>query len=73
MTAQEAGERILKGIQRNDLYVLTHPENRTMLEARCRALLAALPDEPLNQARAQASQSLLDAWLYEEQSSKAAP
>ncbi len=73
MTAEETGERVLKGIRRNDLYILTHLEMRKMLEARCKALLAALPDEPINQARLQAGQSLLDASLYEEQSTKTAP
>ena len=26
MTPEEAGRRVLRGIERNDLYILTHPE-----------------------------------------------
>jgi NAD(P)-dependent dehydrogenase (short-subunit alcohol dehydrogenase family) len=63
-TGIEIGERVLRGVQRNDLYILTHPEMRPVLEARAAALLAALPAEPVSEARIQAESNLLDASLY---------
>ena len=44
-TGAEIGEYVLKGVRRNDLYILTHPEIRPVLEARAAALLRALPAE----------------------------
>ena len=47
----EVGERVLRGIRRNDLFIITHPEFRAGIEARNAALVRAIPDEPLNQQR----------------------
>lgn len=63
-TGDDIGRRVLEGIQRNALYILTHPEIRPVLEARARALLAALPDEAVDPKRVEASQALLDTSLY---------
>jgi NAD(P)-dependent dehydrogenase (short-subunit alcohol dehydrogenase family) len=52
MTPEEVGERVLRGIRRGDLFIMTHPEFREGLIARNEALLRAIPDEPLNEARA---------------------
>jgi NADP-dependent 3-hydroxy acid dehydrogenase YdfG len=60
----EIGECVLRGVRRNDLYILTHPEIRSVLEARAAALLAALPREEVSEARIQAQSRLLDASLY---------
>jgi NAD(P)-dependent dehydrogenase (short-subunit alcohol dehydrogenase family) len=48
MEPQEAGERVLRGILRNDLYILTHAEYENGLRERHEALLASMPfdDEP---------------------------
>lgn len=73
MTAEEAGQRVLAGIRRNDMYILTHPEIRKMLETRARAIIAALPDEPPNQARIAAMGETRHLALYEEQIAKAPP
>lgn len=51
MTPEEAGRRVLRGIERNDLYILTHPEFKEGVKARCDAILRAFPDEPLNKER----------------------
>ena len=51
MEPVEVGERVLRGILRNDLYIITHPEFREGIEARNAALLRAIPDEPLNEER----------------------
>jgi NAD(P)-dependent dehydrogenase (short-subunit alcohol dehydrogenase family) len=47
----EVGERILRGIKRNDLFIMSHQEFRKGIIARNEALLRALPDEPLNMER----------------------
>ncbi len=47
----EVGERVLRGIRRNDLFIITHPEFREGIQARNDALIRAIPDEPLNQTR----------------------
>jgi NAD(P)-dependent dehydrogenase (short-subunit alcohol dehydrogenase family) len=52
MSIEECGERVLRGIRRNDLYIFTHREFREGVEERMRAILASFPDEDINQARA---------------------
>jgi NAD(P)-dependent dehydrogenase (short-subunit alcohol dehydrogenase family) len=47
--ADEAGERVLRGILRGDLYIFSHAEFRKGVEARMNAMLRAFPDEPLNE------------------------
>ncbi len=64
LTGDDVGRYVLDGIQRNALYIMTHPEIRPVLEARAHALLAALPDEPVDSKRIEASRPLLDASLY---------
>lgn len=45
MDPLEVGRRVLQGIERNDLYILTHPEIESIIRERFAAMLAALPDE----------------------------
>ncbi len=47
----EVGERVLRGIRRNDLFIISHPEFREGMQARCDALMRAIPDEPVNEER----------------------
>ena len=54
MSPIEAGERVLEGVRRNDLFILTHPEFRDGVAERAEMLLNAFPDEPLNAERASA-------------------
>jgi NADP-dependent 3-hydroxy acid dehydrogenase YdfG len=63
-TGTDIGKLVLKGVQRNDLYILTHAEIRPVLEARAAALLAALPTQPVSEARISAESDLLDSSLY---------
>jgi NAD(P)-dependent dehydrogenase (short-subunit alcohol dehydrogenase family) len=63
-TGAEVGELVLQGVRRNDLYILTHPEIRPVLEARAAALLRALPVATVSEERIQAQSRLLDASLY---------
>ncbi len=63
-TGEDVGRQVLAGIRRNDLYILTHPEIRPVLEARAAALIAALPPGAVDPARLEASRGLLDTSLY---------
>jgi NAD(P)-dependent dehydrogenase (short-subunit alcohol dehydrogenase family) len=51
MDPLEVGVRVLHGIRRGDLFIMSHPEFREGIVARNEALVRALPDEPLNVRR----------------------
>jgi NAD(P)-dependent dehydrogenase (short-subunit alcohol dehydrogenase family) len=51
MTALEVGVKVLQGIQRNDFYILPHPEFRDEFQESFDEIIAALPDEPFDQKR----------------------
>jgi len=59
MDAVECGQRVVRGIQRNNLYIFTHPEFKTGARERCEKILASFPDEPINEPRAEAIKFLL--------------
>ncbi len=59
MDPVECGGRVVRGIQRNDLYIFTHPEFKAGAKERMDKMLAAFPDEPINQPRADAIKFLL--------------
>jgi hypothetical protein len=44
----DAGERVVRGIQRNDLYILTHAEFRDGVKSRTDAIMRAFPEEVPN-------------------------
>lgn len=48
LSAEEAGERVVRGIRRSDLYILTHPEFKEGLKHKTDAILRAFPDQPIN-------------------------
>jgi NAD(P)-dependent dehydrogenase (short-subunit alcohol dehydrogenase family) len=52
MSIEECGERVLRGVLRNDLYIFTHREFKEGVAERMEAMLAAFPDEDINRARA---------------------
>jgi hypothetical protein len=52
MDPVEAGERVLEGIRRNDLYILTHQEFEQPVRERMESMLASFPREPAPAARA---------------------
>jgi len=52
MSIEECGERVLRGIRRNDLYIFTHREFKEGVAERMGAMLASFPKEEINQARA---------------------
>jgi len=45
MDALEAGQRVLRGVRNNDLYILTTPEFEKEFQARGEAILASLPTD----------------------------
>jgi len=51
MTMDEVGERVLAGLQRNDLFIFTHREFKEGLAERCKKMLDSFPDEEINTAR----------------------
>ena len=63
----DVGRRVLAGIQHNDMYILTHAEFGAIIKARCDAILASMPQEPITPERARAAQLLLTDKLYSEQ------
>jgi hypothetical protein len=44
-STDEAGERVVRGVKRGDLYILTHSEFKEGFRARAEAILRAFPDE----------------------------
>lgn len=52
MSIEECGERVLRGIRRNDLYIFTHREFKEGVAERMEAMLASFPDEVINETRA---------------------
>src|SRR5215472_16923535 len=73
MSAEEAGERVLAGVRRNDMFILTHPEFRDGVRERADALLNAFPDEPINEERAAAITFLTSHAVYRAEAGKPSP
>jgi NAD(P)-dependent dehydrogenase (short-subunit alcohol dehydrogenase family) len=48
---EETGERVVRGIRNNDLFIHTHQEFKEGYIARHNAIIRAIPDEPKNQKR----------------------
>jgi NAD(P)-dependent dehydrogenase (short-subunit alcohol dehydrogenase family) len=51
MDPVETGERVVRGIRNNDLYIITHPEFKDGFKTRHDAIMRACPQEPVNQKR----------------------
>ena len=66
MSPEEVGERVLLGIRRNDLYILTHPEFRDGFKSRAEAILASFPEEPIDETRKAAIPFLIRNRVFEE-------
>lgn len=70
MDPVECGERILRGILRNDLYIFTHPEFKEGAAEHFEAMMAAFPDEPINTPRAEAIRFLLSNPIFRQELDK---
>jgi NAD(P)-dependent dehydrogenase (short-subunit alcohol dehydrogenase family) len=66
MSIEECGERVLRGILRNDLYIFTHREFKEGMAEKMEAILASFPDEEINQARAKEIPFLLSNPIFKE-------
>lgn len=66
MDAVVAARYVLRGIRANTLYILSHPEFRDVIAARNAALLAAVPNEPIDQARAESIRFILSNPIYDQ-------
>jgi len=51
MDPAETGERVLRAIKNNDLFIITHTEWKAGFNARNEAIMRACPDEPRNEKR----------------------
>lgn len=45
MDPVEVGEKVLRGIQNNDLYIFSHPDHKEEVRGLCDEIVAAFPDE----------------------------
>jgi NAD(P)-dependent dehydrogenase (short-subunit alcohol dehydrogenase family) len=66
MDPREVGRRVLTGIRNNEIFILTHREFREGAEARMRAILAAFPDEAIDEARKAAILRIVANPMYDE-------
>ena len=67
MQPLDVGRLVLKGIRRNDMYILTHPEFSGIVQARCEAILGSMSRETVSPERRKAADLLLTDKLYSEQ------
>lgn len=73
MSAEEAGERVLLGMRRGDMFILTHPEFKAGVVKRHRTIEQSFPEEPLNEQRAAAIPFLTDSPVYWEENRRPSP
>ena len=66
MSEGEAGRHVLRGIKQNQLFIFSHPEFREVIKSRNDAMLAAVPDEPFPEARADSIRWILSNAIYSE-------
>ena len=66
MSELEAGQHVVRGIKQNQLFIFSHPEFRDVIKARGDAMVAAVPDEPVPQARADSIRWILSNAIYSE-------
>ena len=64
MSEVEAGRHVLRGIQDNQLFIFSHPEFHDVIKSRNDAMLAAVPDEPYPEARADSIRWILSNAIY---------
>jgi NAD(P)-dependent dehydrogenase (short-subunit alcohol dehydrogenase family) len=65
MDAVTAAGYVLEGIWHNRLFILSHPEFRDVLTARSNLLLGSIPNEPINEARANSARWILSNPIYD--------
>ena len=73
MSAEEAGERVIRGIRRNDLYIVTHSEFKDVMQAKTGALMRAYPDQPVSEEMKNLFSFLTSNPVYDTQTTPGAP
>jgi len=66
MSIDECGERVLRGMLNDDLFIMTHREFKEGSAERFAAIQAAYPDEDINQERYQAIKWIVHNSIYPE-------
>jgi len=66
MDAVEAGRHVLKGIQENQLFIISHPEYRDVLRARHAKIEASISKEAIDPVRAESVSFILSNPIYSE-------
>jgi len=64
MEAVTAGRYVLEGIKNNQLFILSHPEFRDVLRARHAKIESSIPDEPIDDVRAESVRFILSNPIY---------
>jgi hypothetical protein len=65
MDALEAGQRVLRGVRNNDLYILTTPEFEKEFQSRGEAIVASVPtDVTIPPGREQMGRMILGKQVY---------
>lgn len=73
MPAEEAGERVVRGIRRNDLYIVTHSEFKDVMQDKTEALMRAYPDQPVSEEMKKLFSFLMANPVYSTQTTPGAP
>lgn len=73
MPAEEAGERVVRGIKRGDLYILTHTEFKESVQRKYNAIDRAFPDQPVSEDFMKAFSFLTHNPVYDIQTTPGAP
>ena len=76
MDPVEVGYRVLRGIRRKDIFIMSHPVYGEGIVTRYKALMRAIPDEPRDDERDAVLRSfgaMINNLVYEEQTTPGAP
>ena len=65
MEPLEVGRRVVRAVENDELYVITHAEHGPMLERRFDAIRRSVPDESAPEARAAVERMVLDHPIYD--------
>ena len=73
MTPEEAGERVMRGIRRGDLYIMTHAEFKDAVRTKMDAIVRSFPDQPVNEEFIKTFSFLTHNPIYDTQTTPGAP
>ncbi len=73
MPPEEAGERVVRGIRRGDLYIMTHAEFKDAIRSKMDAIVRSFPDQPVNEEFMKIFSFLTHNPIYDTQTTPGAP